>query len=102
MSFIPTLTHATERDIDLLLVEEFFASKTFTSWFLHGVGFANAEVLETSVLHSTRRMHNRREIDISVEIKTTPRSILLLVENKLDADAQPKQDISYQEEKEGI
>ena len=31
-SFIPTLTHATERDIDLLLVEELYTSRDFVFW----------------------------------------------------------------------
>lgn len=93
-----TLTHATERDIDLLLVEEFVASRSFAAWFLEQLDLDTSLLGEVSVFHSTRRMHNRREIDISVDVSTGAGRILLLVENKLDTDEQPDQAKSYQEE----
>lgn len=95
-----TLTHATERDIDLLLVEEFAASATFSSWFLEQLGLNVEGMGAVSVFHSTRRMHNRREIDISVDISTDAGRVLLLVENKLDTDEQPDQAKSYRDEAE--
>ncbi len=93
-----TLTHATERDIDLLLVEEFAASANFSSWFLEQLGLSVEGMGAVSVFHSTRRMHNRREIDISVDVSTDAGRVLLLVENKLDTDEQPDQAKSYREE----
>lgn len=98
MTYIPTLTHATERDIDLLLVEEFATSPDFVRWFLGAVGLDAGTSPRAAVFHSTRRMHNRREIDISVEIATGTAKHLLLVENKLDADEQPDQAQSYRAE----
>lgn len=118
MKTIPTLTHATERDIDLLLVEEFACSPTFASWFFSHTGgqaiHSNSlkskprlftrehntphQILNTEVLHSVRRMHNRREIDLSVVLTFAEGKVLLLLENKLDTDEQPYQAESYREE----
>ena len=95
-----TLTHATERDIDLLLVEEFVASRSFSFWFLKQLGLDASQLGEVSVFHSTRRMHNRREIDISVDVSAGVGRVLLLVENKLDTDEQPDQAKSYRDEAE--
>lgn len=97
-----TLTHATERDIDLLLVEEFKCSPAFVKWFHDCVvaGSAESSDIERSrVTHSRRRTHNRREIDICVEIERAgglPTHIL--VENKLDTSEQFEQAESYREE----
>ena len=96
--FIPTLTHATERDIDLLLVEELFASNEFVEWMAKKAGLP-ADVASSTVLHSKRRTRNRREIDIFVDLVTIDRTrAALLIENKLDASEQPDQAESYREE----
>src|SRR4051812_16735074 len=96
--YIPTLTHATERDIDLLLVEEIYASPDFVAWLAKRVGLP-CELSETKVLHSKRRTRNRREIDIFVEMhQVSGKRSALLIENKLDAFEQPDQAESYREE----
>lgn len=96
--FIPTLTHATERDIDLLLVEELHVSLEFTEWVTRHVGF-DAPIASWDVKHSKRRTRHRREIDIFVEIKSPNGDLAaLLIENKLDASEQPDQAESYREE----
>lgn len=97
--FIPTLSHATERDIDLLLVEELTASMDFLGWITAKVGW-NAPPKTWRVLHSKRRTRNRREIDIHVELLTSDKkpSSVLLIENKLGEDEQPEQGESYREE----
>lgn len=101
-AFIPTLTHATERDIDLLLVEELYASPSFVGWLAVEGGIAG-EVESSTVLHSKRRTRNRREIDIFVELCLCGgRRAALLIENKLDATEQPDQAESYREELERI
>ncbi|MBY6200547.1 hypothetical protein KUV65_04175 [Maritalea mobilis] len=38
--YIPTLSHATERDIDLLLVEELYASRNFLTWIAARAGLS--------------------------------------------------------------
>lgn len=97
-----TLTHATERDVDLLLVEELRCSAAFVRWLVSQVA-ANTNAsfrYETSeVTHSKRRLHNRREIDICVTLKGQSNlPIFLLVENKLDTSEQVNQAESYQAE----
>lgn len=96
--FIPTLTHATERDIDLLLVEEIFASPEFVAWLFWRSGLGES-IASSTVLHSKRRTRSRREIDIFVTaVDEDGGRIALLVENKLDATEQPDQAESYREE----
>lgn len=96
--FIPTLTHATERDIDLILVEELHASLEFSSFIAEKAGIG-LDIASTHVLHSKRRTRNRREIDIFLELHHNDGSkSALLIENKLDATEQPDQAESYQDE----
>ncbi|KMK64033.1 PD-(D/E)XK nuclease superfamily [Puniceibacterium sp. IMCC21224] len=92
------LTHATERDIDLLLVEEFAASPLFISAILRSISLSELVVEHASVMHSVRRIHSRREIDISVRVQTNAGDVLLLIENKLDTSEQPRQAESYRAE----
>lgn len=96
--FIPTLTHATERDIDLLLVEEFYASHQFVCWIASGAGIRE-RIESASILHSKRRTCNLREIDIFCDIRMADDSgAAILIENKLDAAEQPDQAESYRED----
>ena len=77
MNDIPVLTHATERDIDLLLVEEFAASPLFARAVLGAIGLDHLGFIRATVLHSVRRLHSRREIDISVRVQTQAGDVLL-------------------------
>jgi hypothetical protein len=96
--YIPTLTHATERDIDLLLVEELFASFDFVTWMATQAG-VTTPISTWDVKHSKRRTRSRREIDIFVEIEiVNGDSVAILIENKLDTTEQPDQAESYREE----
>lgn len=96
-----TLTHATERDVDLLLVEELKCSTDFVRWLVNRVD-ANLESrflwTGSRVAHSKRRLHNRREIDITLELELSGRRTVILIENKLDTDPQLRQAESYLEE----
>jgi len=97
-TYIPTLTHATERDVDLLLVEELYSNWDFVVWVSTLAGFGPA-VASWDVKHSKRRTRSRREIDIFVELSMTDgRRAAVLIENKLDASEQPDQAESYREE----
>ncbi len=96
---IPTLTHATERDIDLIIVEEAIANRKFVEWVAEKIGLP-VDFVNWKVLHSKRRTRSRREIDICMEVfdgEDRPLWVLL-VENKLDADEQPDQAESYRKE----
>jgi hypothetical protein len=96
-----TLTHATERDVDLLLVEELKCSPAFVAWFAGRVGATLGSSFAwegSSVAHSKRRLHNRREIDITLHLESGAGRVTILIENKLDTDPQPRQAESYLEE----
>jgi hypothetical protein len=96
-----TLTHATERDVDLLLIEELKCSPAFVSWFAGRVGDASATPFTwtgSGVVHSRRRLHNRREIDIALHLESKTGQTIVLIENKLDSAPQPRQAESYLEE----
>ena len=95
-----TLTHATERDVDLILIEELRCSPDFVRWLVRRV--SNSSFDTSSVSHSKRRMFNRREIDITLSIKGASGTAVLLIENKLDTAEQPNQAQSYKEEAKTI
>lgn len=96
--WIPTLTHATERDVDLLLVEELSSSLDFTTWVAGHVGMVGS-IAAWDVKHSRRRTRSRREIDILIEIDSRDGTrSAILIENKLDATEQPDQAESYRQE----
>lgn len=99
---ILTLTHATERDIDLLVVEELSCGEDLLRMLFRTVlnrDLDRAGYRSHQVIHSRRRVHNRREIDICVEIDLGgSRPAMLLIENKLDASEQVDQGVSYGEE----
>ncbi len=102
MDNIHTLTHATERDVDLVLVEELKCSPDFVRWFANKVvevTGAPINVAASDVTHSKRRTYNRREIDICLELKApTGLATILLIENKLDTSEQFEQAESYRAE----
>ncbi len=95
---ILTLSHATERDIDLLLVEELRCSHAFRERFISELSLLTGARLSHhsgQVSHSRRRMHSRREIDIFLEIQGDDGRYAILIENKLDTSEQPQQAESY-------
>jgi hypothetical protein len=92
---VPTLTHATERDVDLLLVEELLSSGHFVRWVASHV-WPDAKPVSWKTLHSHRPIQNRREVDITVQIdETGGRKSALLIENKLVESPQFGQAESY-------
>lgn len=100
--FIPTLSHATERDVDLLLVEELHSSLDFALWMASQVD-VSSRIGSWGVKHSKRRTQSRREIDIFVEILHEDKSrSAILIENKLDTSEQPDQAESYREELDAL
>ncbi len=97
-----TLTHATERDVDLLIVEELYCNKEFIKWVVAQASSLNldrSKIQSSEVVHSKRRLKNRREIDIQLNLLSkSSQKFTCLIENKLDADEQPEQGESYQAE----
>lgn len=82
------LSHVTERDIDLLLVEELVCSPGFQEWFLRRVLGAPPES-EPVVRHSLSRRSKAEgragETDITVTATVGGKRVAVLVENKLDS-----------------
>ena len=91
-------TGVCERDIDLLLLEEFVASPSFLSWFLGEIGLpASATMIaaERSVTTTTG------ESDLELTLEHEARRIKVLVENKVDAMFQPRQPERYRDRAAG-
>jgi hypothetical protein len=92
------LTGVCERDIDLLLLEEFVASPGFLNWFLGRVGLPEGATLrnaERSVATTTG------ESDLELTLEIDSRLIKVLIENKVDAMFQPRQPERYRERADG-
>lgn len=84
-----------ERDIDLLLLEEFVASLEFAGWFWRQTGGGESDVVEVA---NPRRSvtHSLGESDLQVALRDSEGSLHgLLIENKVAADMQPAQAERY-------
>jgi hypothetical protein len=83
-----------ERDMDLLLLEEFVSSTNFCREFLKLIGITDDLSLmsaERSVLTQTG------ESDIELTFAGNGQKFRLLIENKVDAPLQPRQGVRYLE-----
>ena len=89
----PTIKYVAERDIDLLLLEEFNANAEFASWFM-SVAFPKEKESECiGAWHSV----NDPELGESDLIVLYDRGLAILIENKIDAPVQPRQGHRYTE-----
>ena len=83
-----------ERDIDLLLLEEFQATPSFVEWFLMSAGIdgVSADQLvgaQRSITHSTG------ESDLELHFAGADAGDIILIENKVGAGLQPMQAERY-------
>ena len=86
-----------ERDLDLLLAEEMFASASFRDFLLDAVGFSQVDA-HTLVAVRRGATHSTGESDLELEIaRANGERIILLVENKVDAVLQDRQAERYLE-----
>jgi len=97
MDFVPpiSISGICERDIDLLLLEEFMSSREFVEWF---AGKTCGEEARACVFVNARRSvaQSDGESDIEVNLELTNGQISrLLIENKVNAGLQPKQAERY-------
>lgn len=83
-----------ERDIDFLLIEELVASDGFLPWFLAKIGLSGTYE-PVAVAHSTTTPNG--ETDIELTIRSASGTRLILIENKIDANLQPRQAERYRE-----
>jgi hypothetical protein len=79
-----------ERDIDFLLLQEFWCSPPFREWFLRRLGL---DARAHTFTHAERSVHGPDgESDVVVEFGA---ALALLIENKLGAAFQPEQGTRY-------
>lgn len=83
-----------ERDIDLLLIEELNVNRDFCSFFVQNLFEDSSNIIEAKALHSVVNPQFG-ETDILFFYKTDKSSNAILIENKIDANAQPEQAERY-------
>lgn len=83
-----------ERDVDILLAEEFSVSPAFASWFLNRTRFRDLSATVVDVFVS--RSDNNGESDLIVVFQAEDESrVALLIEDKIDAPLQHEQEKRY-------
>jgi len=88
------LESVTERDIDLLVLEEFYSSIEFRTWFLNKLDCDLSAKCFSGAWHSV--IHpSLGESDIEVEFITGKTIFRIFIENKIDAELQPEQAERY-------
>lgn len=90
----PLVSSVRERDIDLQLVQLLETSPSFREWFLDQFAPDREIKRYLSVMHSVGRIHGESDIEIGVETVTGER-VLVLIENKIDAEVQDSQGERY-------
>ena len=88
-----------ERDIDLLLLEEFVSSSEFRKFFLEKTEYPSVLQLEKAKV-SVRE--ESRESDLIVWLKSNATKIVYLIENKINASMQHKQVEDYHKRGENL
>lgn len=78
----------TERDMDMLFLEEIASSKAFANIFLSKVGMENGTVIGTELSKTAIEFG---ESDMTVVLSIENRRHALLIEDKIDAMAMPQQ-----------
>lgn len=81
-----------ERDIDLLLLEEFVASEAFLAWFLTRLGLEGVPTL-IDAARSVKTSNG--ESDLEITARLADRQVCVLIENKIYAPLQPSQAKRY-------
>jgi len=86
-----------ERDVDLLLLEEFHVSKEFQGWFAERVFGSEGRAYRFKDAWHSVSDPKWGESDLLVTYESQPRAVVaILLENKIDAVCQPEQALRYQ------
>ena len=80
-----------ERDIDLLIINKFYNDDNLKDCFLNKIGLKNYQV--TDIYHSLS--DNNGESDITIILENDKEKIGLLIEDKIDSIAMPRQKERY-------
>ena len=96
-----SISSVTERDIDLLLLEEFVATPAFSKWFNRQT--ADQDLSEEPVISAHRSVTTSSgESDLEiVMLSSDGRVHYLMIENKISAGFQPRQADRYRQRGEG-
>lgn len=78
-----------ERDIDLIIMHEFFSNRNFANLFTERINIGKDYTI-TDISHSVF-VADLGESDIEITLSANNKKIVLLIENKIDAIEQPKQ-----------
>ena len=89
-----------ERDIDLLLAEEFMVSPEFAAWFLEKTKFAGIQATVVDVSVSKTDYTGESDLVILYEDTSGQARYAIHVENKIDAPLQPEQEQRYRQRAE--
>lgn len=85
-----------ERDIDLLLAEEFAVSQEFANWFLeHTKKFAGVQAQVFDVYVSRSDVSGESDLVVVFDKVDGDSRFALLLEDKIDAPLQPEQEARY-------
>ncbi|MET3364703.1 hypothetical protein [Bradyrhizobium ottawaense] len=84
-----------ERDIDILLAEEFAVSHTFAEWFLKQTRFSQIEAKVLDVYVSRSDTTGESDLVVLFEEIGGGGRFALLIEDKIDAPLQPEQEARY-------
>ena len=90
------LASVEERDIDLLLLEEFHCSSEFTDWFCRSIGIEDVEF--DKAWHSVTDIDvkdKNGETDLILRVHNQGRRLGLFIENKIKAPEQDAQGTRY-------
>ena len=92
-----SISSVTERDIDLLLLEEFVASPIFAKWFVQQI--ADLDLPAEPVLSAHRSVTTASgESDLEIAIVSSDDRVhSLLIENEISAGFQPRQADRYRQ-----
>lgn len=85
-----------ERDVDLLLLEEFIASDSFRNWFLCAAGIQAQSFRLVQAARSVTFSNGESDLELTFESDDGNRT-RFLIENKIAAGLQPRQAERYQE-----
>jgi len=86
-----------ERDVDIVLAEEFSINSDFASWVLSKTSKFQGRVAEVEDVHvSLANSDGESDLVIIHKEKNSPQRFAILVENKIDAIFQPNQALRYE------
>lgn len=86
------LQSVAERDIDLLLMEEFHVDPAFAAWFASRAGIGTDAIFD-GAWHSLNDQDG--ETDLLLRVRVGNQRVALLIENKIGAAPQDEQDLRY-------